>query len=45
MSGLLQSNHIREVVGRQELYMRYPRIGDAIEHVANRIWYGVVKQA
>ena len=45
MSGLLQSNQIREVGGRRELYRRYARIGDAIEHVANRIWYAVVKQA
>jgi uncharacterized protein len=45
MSGLLQSNELRELGGRRELYRRYARIGDAIEHVANRIWYAVVKQA
>jgi uncharacterized protein Yka (UPF0111/DUF47 family) len=45
MSALLQSDQLREVGGRRELYRRYARIGDAIEHVANRIWYAVVKQA
>ncbi|HTT86097.1 MAG TPA: DUF47 family protein [Acidimicrobiales bacterium] len=45
MSGLLEATELREVAGKRELYRRYARIGDAIEHVANRIWYAVVKQA
>ena len=45
MSGLLEATELREVAGKRELYRRYARIGEAIEHVANRIWYAVVKQA
>jgi hypothetical protein len=43
MSGLLEIDDIREVTGRRELYRRYARLGDAIEQVADRIWYAVVK--
>ena len=45
MSLLLETADLREVVGRRELYRRCSRMGDAVEHVANRIWYAVVKQA
>lgn len=45
MSELLDVSEIREVAGKRELYRRYARIGDAVERVANRIWYAVVKQA
>lgn len=45
MLGLTKTEEIREVAGKRELYRRYSRIGDAIEHVANRIWYAVVKHA
>jgi uncharacterized protein Yka (UPF0111/DUF47 family) len=43
MSGLLDVDEIREVTGRRELYRRCARIGDAVESVAHRIWYAVVK--
>jgi uncharacterized protein Yka (UPF0111/DUF47 family) len=43
MSGLLAVEEIREVTGRRELYRRCARIGDAVEGVAHRIWYAVVK--
>jgi uncharacterized protein Yka (UPF0111/DUF47 family) len=45
MSALLQIDDIHEVTGRRELYRRYARMGDAIEGVAHRIWYAVVKEA
>jgi uncharacterized protein Yka (UPF0111/DUF47 family) len=45
MSGLLESDDLREVTARREVYRRYARLGDSIEHVANRIWYTVVKSA
>jgi hypothetical protein len=44
MSALLQVNEIREVAGQRELYRRCARMGDAIEGVAHRIWYAVVKE-
>lgn len=43
MSALLKVEDIREVTGRRELYRRYARMGDAVEGVAHRIWYAVVK--
>jgi len=43
MSGLLAVEEIRELTGRRELYRRCARIGDAVEGVAHRIWYAVVK--
>ncbi|HUZ10290.1 MAG TPA: DUF47 family protein [Acidimicrobiales bacterium] len=43
MSALLEEGGIREVGGKRELYRRCSRMGDAVEHVANRIWYAVVK--
>jgi len=45
MSALLEIDAVREVGGRRELYRRMARMGDAIEGVASRIWYAVVKQA
>jgi uncharacterized protein Yka (UPF0111/DUF47 family) len=44
MSALLRIDDVREVTGRRELYRRCVRIGDAIEGVAHRIWYAVVKE-
>lgn len=44
MSSLLEEEGLREVVGRRELYRRSARMGDAVERVAHRIWYAVVKQ-
>ena len=45
MSTLVAAEDLREVTGRRELYRRCARIGDAIEHVADRVWYAVVKRA
>jgi uncharacterized protein len=45
MSVLLHSDQMREVAGRRELYRRCSRLGDGVEHVADRIWYAVVKRA
>lgn len=44
MSVLLASDDPREVAAKRELYRRFSRLGDAIEHVADRIWYAVVKR-
>lgn len=44
MSELVQAPDLREVAAKRELYRRYARVGDAIEHVADRVWYAVVKQ-
>jgi uncharacterized protein Yka (UPF0111/DUF47 family) len=43
MSDLLTVVEMREVTGRRELYRRCARMGDAVEGVAHRIWYAVVK--
>ncbi len=45
MSALLRIDDVREVAGRRELYRRCARMGDAIEGVAHRIWYAVVKES
>ncbi|HVX22148.1 MAG TPA: DUF47 family protein [Acidimicrobiales bacterium] len=44
MSALLDVDEVREVMGRRELYRRCARMGDAVERVAHRIWYAVVKE-
>lgn len=44
MSDLLAVDQVREVQGRRELYRRCARLGDAVEHVAHRVWYTVVKK-
>jgi len=44
MSGLVAETDLREVMGRRELYRRSARLGDAVEHVAHRVWYAVVKE-
>lgn len=43
MSELLGDQDFREITARRELYRRAARIGDALEHVANRIEYTVIK--
>lgn len=43
MSALLSIEDVRTVIGRRELYRRCARLGDAVEGVAHRIWYAVVK--
>lgn len=45
MSDLLRAHDAREIGGRRELYRRFARTGEAIEHVAHRVWYSVVKEA
>ena len=45
MSSLLEVDDIRETMGRRELYRRAARMSDAVEGVAHRIWYAVVKEA
>jgi uncharacterized protein Yka (UPF0111/DUF47 family) len=44
MSKLLEVDDTREVTGRRELYRRYARLGEALESVAERVWYSVVKK-
>ena len=44
MSKLLAERDIGEVTGRRELYRRYARLGEALESVAERVWYSVVKK-
>jgi uncharacterized protein Yka (UPF0111/DUF47 family) len=43
MSRLLAADDLREVVGRRELYRRLARTAAAVEQVAERVWYAVVK--
>jgi len=43
MSDLLAVTDLREVMGRRELYRRCARTADAVERVAERIWFVVVK--
>ena len=52
MSGLLtlddegssEHEHVREVIGRRELYRRLSRIADTVVDVADRVWYAAVKE-
>ena len=44
MSKLLVVEDAREVTGRRELYRRYARLGEALDSVAQRVWYSVVKK-
>jgi uncharacterized protein Yka (UPF0111/DUF47 family) len=45
MSDLLALDDLREVIARRELYRRFSRNADAVELVAERVWYAVVKSA
>jgi uncharacterized protein Yka (UPF0111/DUF47 family) len=45
MSDLLALDDVREVIARRELYRRFSRMADAVESVAERVWYAVVKSA
>jgi uncharacterized protein Yka (UPF0111/DUF47 family) len=45
MGELLDSDDLREVMGRRELYRRLSRLGDGLVGVAERVWYAVVKEA
>ncbi len=44
MSGLLDEEDLRELMGRRELYRRLARIGDTLVEVAERVWYAAVKE-
>ncbi len=43
MSELLSLDDVRQVIARRELHRRFSRTADAVEVVAERIWYAVVK--
>jgi hypothetical protein len=45
MSALLDNADLREVIAWREAYRRLARIGDLVHHVAERVWYAVVKEA
>lgn len=45
MSALVEVADLREVMSRREIYRRLSRIGDLVHHVAERVWYAVVKEA
>jgi len=45
MSSLLDSDDLRLVVARREMYRRLSRIADRIVQVAERVWYAVVKES
>jgi uncharacterized protein Yka (UPF0111/DUF47 family) len=45
MSGLIDCDDLRMVMGRRELYRRMSRLGDGLVHVAERVWYATVKEA
>lgn len=42
--GSSEHGHVREVIGRRELYRRLSRIADAVVDVADRVWYAAVKE-
>lgn len=43
MSALLESEDVRTVTARRELYRRLARTSDQIVRVAERVWYAVLK--
>ena len=43
MSELLGLDDVKRVIGHRELYRRFARTADAVEQVAERVWYAVVK--
>jgi uncharacterized protein len=45
MGALLDSDDLREVTARRELYRRCSRIGETVVNVAERIQYAVVKES
>jgi uncharacterized protein Yka (UPF0111/DUF47 family) len=45
MAGLVETDDLREVISRRELYRRVSRIGEVVVDVAERVWYAVVKEA
>ena len=45
MGALLETDDLREVTARRELYRRCARIGETVVDVAERIQYAVVKES
>ncbi len=45
MADLIESNDLRDVMARRELYRRFSRIGDTLSEVAERVWYAVIKES
>jgi uncharacterized protein Yka (UPF0111/DUF47 family) len=45
MSKLCDIDDIGQVTAWREMYRRYARLGEALVHVAERVWYAVVKEA
>jgi len=45
MSELLQHDDVAVVFTWREVYRRLSRIGDLVHHVAERVWYSVMKEA
>ena len=45
MGALLETDDLREVTARRELYRRCSRIGETVVDVAERIQYAVVKDS
>jgi uncharacterized protein len=45
MSALVDSNDLREVAARRELYRRLVRTSDRLVDVAERIWYSILKES
>jgi len=45
MSSLLDSDDLRLVIARREMYRRLSRVADQIVLVAERVWYAVVKES
>ena len=45
MAALLETDDLREVTARRELYRRCSRIGETVVDVAERIQYAVVKES
>jgi hypothetical protein len=45
MAALLETDDLREVTARRELYRRCSRIGETVVDVAERVRYAVVKES
>jgi uncharacterized protein Yka (UPF0111/DUF47 family) len=45
MSALIESNDLREIAARRELYRRLARTSDRVVDVAERVWYSVLKES
>jgi uncharacterized protein Yka (UPF0111/DUF47 family) len=45
MAGLLGSDDLRAVLATQDLYRRYLQVAEAVDSVADRLWYSVLRGA